>query len=524
MQKSIKKLLSVALTLAVVMSLIPAVVFAADITPISTSTPAIYVGVGTSTGTNYDKTVTSKAVAENDNGGLRPYVNVSKSGSTTDAYDYSTYLVWTADVDILNRVETNTVTTNTYARIYFNGTYAVNLSLDALGKTGDTYKLTVIVTPDKDVYVYCNNKLYKKSNASLPVSFNQIRYYEVGAVNSGENNILRFYNPALTHYASDCALDDVLALHETKVVGKTSNTIRTNYGTASGNTFTSVTKAGGNGGWGIWVQCGFESKLIPGRNIIYVEGSIKVDKRVATTPRAENCPITLSFEGTQASNTANIRRQYFNINCRMLEEGNEYPLIIIIDESNKAHVWINDTYTELQLSGHADYQRISYCEGGVVTEGEGNVFTIEPFDYTVYPKGTDLGIFIDNVELSDNNALFAGNTLIDEDVDLSKVTDKDGNKNLTENTSFILAASKFNTSLLTVPETLEYGMVISDEELTEELTVENGFKAEAVRNSNGSYGILLYGNRIVAGKTYYIRPYLYYNNNYIYGTTQTIEN
>ena len=520
MKKSIKKLIMLLVAALMVISFLPVMTLANEtIEPASVSNPKLNVTYATKEAVEGGYKVTSQP-GDNTNG-MRVYVNV-KNAENTEAYAYDSYLVYTVDIEVNERYETNQIATDTYARMYFGTSIVSNIPLSALGTTGTSSKLTLISTPDKEVYLYYNSHLLGRApSQAAPDTISDIRYYEKSAVDAEKSNILTFTNPTVLHYDKAYEVDDILKLHETKITGKTVNTIRSGYGTASGNTFTSVTTAGGRSGWGIWVQCGFESKLVPGRNLIYVEGSVKVDNRVDTTPRTENCPITLSFEGTQASNTANVRRQYFNIECALLEEGNEYPLTIIIDETNNAHVWINDTYTKLQLSGHADYQRISYCEGGVVNEGESNVFTIESFDYTVYPNGTELSTFVDNVELFDNNALFAGDTLTDEEVDLSNITDINGNKNLTENTAFILAVSKFNTSLLTAPETLEYGMLISDEELSDELTIENcALKAYGVKNINGSYGILFHGNKILPGKTYYIRPYVYYNGNYQYGTTK----
>ena len=64
---------------------------------------------------------------------------------------------------------------------------------------------------------------------------------------------------------------------------------------------------------------------------------------------------------------------------------------------------------------------------------------------------------------------------------------------------------------------VEYGMLISKRVSGEDLTAETCTqKAKALRSFNGAYGILFYGN-MVDGDTYYVRPYVKYNDTYTYG-------
>ena len=520
MQKSIKTFLVLLMAVAMFTSFVPVMASDVEIQPISTSNPTLNVTYATSQTVTGGKMVTSAKSAEDGTAGngMRVYVNV-KNAEGTGAYSYGSYLVYTLDIAVNERYETNTIATDTYARVYFGSAIVANIPGSALGTTGTSSKLTVINTPEQEVYVYYNGHLIGRApNQAAPATISDIRYYEKSAVDPTKSNVLTFTNPTVTHYDASAELDDILKMYETPLTYETTNTIRNNYGTSDGNTFTSVTTAGGNSGWGIWVQCNFKEKLPVSRNLIYITGSVKVENRVETNDRITNCPITITIEGTQANNTASLRRQYLNVPCDTLEEGNEYPFTVILDKSNVAHCWINDTYASQQLSNNLDYQRISYTEGGVTADGEGNVFTIEPLTYTVYPYSYDLSDFVDNIDISDATAVFSGTTLIDEDINLTTVKDAYGNSALTEDTTYILAASKFSLGMATASDTLEYGMLISDEPV-DNLTVDNcALKGVAVRNVDGSYGILFYGNKIVPGNTYYIRPYVSYNGEYLYGT------
>lgn len=64
-----------------------------------------------------------------------------------------------------------------------------------------------------------------------------------------------------------------------------------------------------------------------------------------------------------------------------------------------------------------------------------------------------------------------------------------------------------------------YGVLISKRVSGEELTAATATeKAIGERNVSGAFGILIHGDKMVAGDTYYVRPFVKYADNYYYGT------
>ena len=158
MQKSIKKILSFVMIFSIIITTMSVVALAdtTELIPIEgPKTATLYSSYNAGAVVDVPG---GKQVPSHASDGLRVYANVYRTG--TEAYTYDSYLVYTLDVNVDKRVETTSFASGVYGRIYFDGTYAVNLPLEAIGETGDNYKLTVIVTPDKQIYAYCNNKLY----------------------------------------------------------------------------------------------------------------------------------------------------------------------------------------------------------------------------------------------------------------------------------------------------------------------------------------------------------------------------
>ena len=81
---------------------------------------------------------------------------------------------------------------------------------------------------------------------------------------------------------------------------------------------------------------------------------------------------------------------------------------------------------------------------------------------------------------------------------------------------YAIVASKF-----TVPSgEFKFGMLLSEEDLGEDLTFENeNYSADAKGKNHceGAFGILFYGNKLKNGNTYYVRPYVLFNGIYTYG-------
>ena len=85
-------------------------------------------------------------------------------------------------------------------------------------------------------------------------------------------------------------------------------------------------------------------------------------------------------------------------------------------------------------------------------------------------------------------------------------------------TAYSVVTGRFTLGNGLTENDIEYGMLISKTVSGEDLTAETcAKKARALKNYNGAYGILFYGN-MVTGDTYYVRPYVKYNGVYTYGT------
>ena len=215
---------------------------------------------------------------------------------------------------------------------------------------------------------------------------------------------------------------------------------------------------------------------------------------------------------------------YANPIIEILQENKEYPLTMILGRDKKIYVSLGDAYVEYDLSGADTISSIVYYEGEVVDPTKPNELVLNPVNYTFFASYEGVNDISALASVSATaEPMYSGYGLSDGDFNLTNIKDKnDEVNNLTEDTAYALIAARFVTLLSEGINNVEYGMLISDEELTEELTVENGFKAEAVRNYNGCYGVLLYGNRLVPGKIIYARPYLKYLNKYYYGNDQSI--
>jgi len=85
-------------------------------------------------------------------------------------------------------------------------------------------------------------------------------------------------------------------------------------------------------------------------------------------------------------------------------------------------------------------------------------------------------------------------------------------------TAYVIVPAKFRVSL-GVAENFTYGMLISKTYSGESLTKDTASRiAKGVKNVGGAYGILFHGN-MKAGDTYYVRPYVEFNDKYYYGVT-----
>ena len=86
---------------------------------------------------------------------------------------------------------------------------------------------------------------------------------------------------------------------------------------------------------------------------------------------------------------------------------------------------------------------------------------------------------------------------------------------------YSIVATRFVLPTNVTDKDIEYGMLISKTVSGEELTAETCTKvAKAIKNFNGAYGILFYGN-MVTGDTYYVRPYIKYDDTYTYGAASS---
>ena len=86
---------------------------------------------------------------------------------------------------------------------------------------------------------------------------------------------------------------------------------------------------------------------------------------------------------------------------------------------------------------------------------------------------------------------------------------------------YSIVAARFVLPTNVTDKDIEYGMLISKTVSGEELTAETCTKvAKAIKNFNGAYGILFYGN-MVTGDTYYVRPYIKYDDTYTYGAASS---
>ncbi len=87
----------------------------------------------------------------------------------------------------------------------------------------------------------------------------------------------------------------------------------------------------------------------------------------------------------------------------------------------------------------------------------------------------------------------------------------------TVTTPFVLIPARFSYLSGVLSENIEYGVLISERFSGESMTYENcTVKAKGIKNTGGIFGILIYGN-LQKGKTYYIRPYVKYNDSCYYG-------
>ncbi len=94
-------------------------------------------------------------------------------------------------------------------------------------------------------------------------------------------------------------------------------------------------------------------------------------------------------------------------------------------------------------------------------------------------------------------------------------TDSETNEEITGGYSVVVA--RFVLPSNVAISDVEYGMLISKTVLGDALTAETCTKAaKATKNHNGAYGILFYG-AMVDGDTYYVRPYIKYNDTFTYG-------
>ncbi len=85
-------------------------------------------------------------------------------------------------------------------------------------------------------------------------------------------------------------------------------------------------------------------------------------------------------------------------------------------------------------------------------------------------------------------------------------------------TAYSVVTGRFTLGNGLTENDIEYGMLISKTVSGDDLKAETCTKkAIALKNYNGAYGILFYGN-MVTGDTYYVRPYVKYNDVYTYGT------
>ncbi len=130
---------------------------------------------------------------------------------------------------------------------------------------------------------------------------------------------------------------------------------------------------------------------------------------------------------------------------------------------------------------------------------------IKSSDEKFYVKKQQISISITGDKFFTNNMLSANETRL-----------KKYGTDEVISTAYVIVPARFQ-----IPEnfddSLEYGMLLSDKKSGNELTKDvTSNIAYGKANFNGSFGILFYG-RMEAGKTYYVRPFVKYNGDFIYG-------
>ena len=130
---------------------------------------------------------------------------------------------------------------------------------------------------------------------------------------------------------------------------------------------------------------------------------------------------------------------------------------------------------------------------------------IKSSDEKFYVKKQQISISITSDKFFTNNMLSANETRL-----------KKYGTDEVISTAYVIVPARFQ-----IPEnfdgSLEYGMLLSDKKSGNELTKDvTSNIAYGKANFNGSFGILFYG-RMEAGKTYYVRPFVKYNGDFIYG-------
>ena len=89
-------------------------------------------------------------------------------------------------------------------------------------------------------------------------------------------------------------------------------------------------------------------------------------------------------------------------------------------------------------------------------------------------------------------------------------------------TPYVIVPAKFTFLSAMDISGVEYGIFISKTVSGKDLTEKTCDRiAKGIKNVNGNFGILIYGNMLINGDTYYIRPYVKYNEKYYYGPSNS---